>query len=134
MSRWSPWFPHTIATGALLAGCCLYLFARPASLFYAGGNLPGPLLGPLLGQLPSFMHTLAFALACSIIVSRQKCTAILSWGMLEIVAEYAQHDGFPVPQFFSTYQQASTFDVLDLLSILTAIVVAIFVTQTTRYR
>ena len=130
MIRGSPWYPHAIAAGALLAGCCLYLFARPASLFYAGGNLSGP----LLGQLPSFMHTLAFALACSFCVTRRKNAAILCWGTLELLAEYAQHDSFPVPYFLNAYQQLGTFDVLDLLSILAAIIVATFVTRTTRYR
>jgi hypothetical protein len=129
MNRWSHWYPHTIAACALLAGCSLYLFARPASLFYAGGDLATP----LLGQLPSFMHTLALALACSIIATRQKYTAILSWGTLELLAEYAQHDLFPVPHWLGAYQQSSTFDPLDLLSILAAIAVAMFVTHTTRY-
>lgn len=127
MNRPSQLYPAGIATTALLLGCSLYLYTRPDSVFYLGGNLSGL----LTGQLPSFLHTLAFALAGSLLVQRQ-FAAIVSWGTVELVAEIAQHELASVPVVLMGYQQRSTFDPLDLLSILTAVIVAVLLTKMTR--
>lgn len=121
--------PGVIATAALLPGLAIYCFARPDSVFYLGGDLAWP----FIGQLPTFLHTLAFALASSIIVSPRPLTAIVSWGLLEILAELAQHDLAPVPAALLRYQQASTFDPWDLVSVLAAVVLAVGIHFTHRY-
>lgn len=132
MNRWFHVYADKIAAGALVLGCAVYLFARPASLFYVGGDLSAP----LIGQLPAFSHTLAFALASSLVVRRktQATTVILLWGAVEALAEIAQHEAVPVPSVFDWYQQASTFDLLDLAAILAAVIVAVFINHTTRCR
>ncbi|MDH3589382.1 MAG: hypothetical protein OEQ74_08255, partial [Gammaproteobacteria bacterium] len=57
------WPLHAIAWVTLLLGGVVYFYARPDSLFASGQAL----YTPLTGQLPSFLHTLAFALACALV-------------------------------------------------------------------
>ncbi|MDH3645415.1 MAG: hypothetical protein OER80_01445 [Gammaproteobacteria bacterium] len=130
MKRWSHWYPHVVAATALLVGCAIYLFVRPASVYYAAGPIPVP----LGGQLPSALHTLAFALLGSLMVTRHSMAiaVIVTWGAIEMLAELAQHALFPVPQTLAAYQQASTFDPADLISIIAAIYIAVLVTRITR--
>ena len=130
MSRCLHSYPYVLSAGALLLGCVIYLCARPFSLFYIGGDVSIP----LIGQLPTFLHTLAFALASAIIVSRHEYAAIWSWGAIEALAELAQHELFPAAGMLLSYRESSTFDPLDLLSILVALWIAILVKNNAGYR
>ncbi|MDH3589183.1 MAG: hypothetical protein OEQ74_07255, partial [Gammaproteobacteria bacterium] len=89
---------------------------------------------PLTGQLPSFLHTLAFALACALVPARLPAAlaAILAWGLVELLAELAQHDRVSLAAPLEPYQLASTFDPMDLVAITLAILVALGLTLALR--
>ena len=132
MSRWSYWYPLLTAIAALLLGCMIYLFARPSSIIFSGVDVSVP----LGDHMPSVLHTFGFALLSSLVITRRfnAIVIILAWGAVEVLAELAQYNGFPIPQILDNYQQASTFDLLDLAAILSAVCLAILLTRMTRYR
>lgn len=115
--------PFTVvATLALAAGSLIYLFARPASVY---ALLPPMDFPAWSAALPSFFHTLGFALLCAGVlrVRGWALTGVLAWGALEALAEWAQRvtDG-------ASLVSRGTFDWLDMTAIAAATLVAAVVT------
>lgn len=120
--------PLIVATVALLLGCAVYLYARPLSTF-ASGTLVAL---PWSGQLPSYLHTLGFALACALLAARRPFTALLGWCTVELLAELLQHDLFIAGGLPGGYAARSTFDVADLAAIVLGAATASLLLLTTR--
>ncbi len=115
-----------VVATALTGGVLIYLFARPDSVFASGIVVALP----LAGQLPSFLHTLAFALASAALVAPAAVTpAILGWGLLSVTGELLQHPAAPVAGALETYRNASTFDPLDLAAIVAACLLSWLLTR-----
>jgi|SRR5690606_18279038 len=120
---------------ALLAvGALQYVLVRPASelaVWPDGIDAPGPFLrlpGTLNQALPSFIHTLAFALLTAAAIGRPSALvpAAIAWGCVNLAFEIGQHPHVaavladvigsgPQPQsLLIRYFVEGTFDVLDL--------------------
>lgn len=100
---------------ALVAGCLVYAWARPRSLFAIAA--PDQFVA-WTAALPSLLHTFAFALLCAAFAATPRGALLLAtgWGLLETVAEFAQHE--------SVGLLAGTFDWLDLAAIATGTLAA----------
>ncbi len=133
---------------ALTTGALVYLLDRSSADTYLipdswkfGERVP-PVFGALGAHWPTFAHTLAFILFTSALLgSRRRAAGIacVSWGIVAGLFEIAQHETWaraiadrvpgwfarwPVLENVAGYFLAGRFDVVDLLSIGVAIVVA----------
>ena len=115
---------------ALVLGVLLYALERPAdsvAILPAGLVHDGAFLGPLAGPLPTFLHTLAFALMTAAFVA-PTLRALLAtcgvWMAVNIAFEISQHDVFREYTGIGLY---GTFDPLDFLAALLGAVAAAFV-------
>lgn len=108
--------------GVLAAGVLVYALDRPAdsvpflpaalSLHDGHAFLPAP----LAGLLPTFLHTMAFALMTAAVLGPGPRKAVLAgaaWAAVNMLFEFSQH-----PLFAKTLGagMAGTFDGLDLLA------------------
>ncbi|MBT8135614.1 MAG: hypothetical protein KJO54_01240 [Gammaproteobacteria bacterium] len=121
-------FPLIAATGALLLGCAVYLYARPLSVFATGMALAPP----YSGQLPTFLHTFGFGIAAAVLASSRPVAALLCWCCAEFVAEVLQLGRFAEITLLHGYASRSTFDIADLAAALLATAAAWTVLVVTR--
>lgn len=113
-----------LASVTLAGGCAVYFFARPAS-FYA---VAAPATFPAwTAALPSFLHTLAFALLCASIpgLYRRAWHGALAWGGIALLTEAAQRG----PQHWGILSRG-TFDWRDVAAIGCATLVAVAIART----
>ena len=98
---------------ALLSGALVYLLARPDSVFALGDLVTYP---AWTASLPSFLHTLGFALLCGACAAnlRQAAWLALAWGGIEIAAELSQASSAPA---IAGLTLRWTFDLNDLAAI-----------------
>ena len=98
---------------ALLTGALVYLLARPGSVFALGDAVT---YAPWTASVPSFLHTLGFALLCAACAGnlRQAAWLALAWGGIELAAELSQSGVAPA---VAAMPLRWTFDPGDLVAI-----------------
>ena len=106
---------------ALALGAAVYALDRPPG---SVGFLPrafvddGGRFGLLAGSLPSFLHTMAFALITAALLKptrRAGLAACAVWAAINLAFEFSQHAAFRELTGFGMY---GTFDPLDLMAAL----------------
>lgn len=104
---------------ALCAGVAVYALDRPpASVgFLPHGLAAGSgMFGALSGPLPTFVHSMAFALITAALLAPTRRAALLAcaaWAAINIVFEVSQH---PIFRDFAGFGLRGSYDPFDLLA------------------
>ncbi len=112
---------------ALVLGVLVYALERPAgsvAILPAGSMHDGAFLGPLAGPLPTFLHTLAFALMTAAFLAPARHARLAAcgvWVAFNMAFEISQHPAFAELAGFGL---PGAFDPLDLLAAIAGAVAA----------
>lgn len=139
----------TLAFLFLALGASIYLFVRPAPVWFVPSSLHNPLLahssiGAILGSLPVLAHVLALSLLTATALGTHVRAAIVAptfWALVNVAFEIGQHASVAplllraLPQRFEElwlldqlrpYFANGTFDPLDIAGALAGALVARF--------